>query len=137
VSMMVIVHLVLQVPIAGSLWLFLAGALLYLFSVTALGILIATFTTSMAQFGLLCIPILVILQLLSGSSTPLETMPEWLQNAMQLAPTTHFVSFAQAVLYRGAGVEIVWPQLLAMTVISAVLFAVSGSRFRRTLVASQ
>ena len=70
------VQLVLQVPIAGSLWLFLAGALLYLFSVTALGILIATFTTSMAQFGLLCIPILVILQMLSGSSTPIETMPD-------------------------------------------------------------
>ena len=137
VSMMVMVQLVLQVPIAGSLWLFLAGAVLYQFSVTALGILIATFTTSMAQFGLLCIPILVILQLLSGSSTPMETMPTWLQNVMQLAPTTHFVSFAQAVLYRGAGLEIVWPQLLAITVISAVIFAISGLRFRQTLVASQ
>ncbi len=137
VSMMVMVQLVLQVPIAGSLWLFLAGAVLYQFSVTALGILIATFTTSMAQFGLLCIPILVILQLLSGSSTPMETMPTWLQNVMQLAPTTHFVSFAQAVLYRGAGLEIVWPQLLAISVISAVIFAISGLRFRQTLLASQ
>jgi ABC-2 type transport system permease protein len=136
-SMLVMVQLVLQVPIAGSLWLFLAGALLYLFSVTALGILIATFTTSMAQFGLLCIPILVILQLLSGSSTPIETMPEWLQNVMQLAPTTHFVSFAQAVLYRGAGLDIVWRQLLAMTVISGVIFTISGLRFRQTLVSSQ
>jgi ABC-2 type transport system permease protein len=137
VSMMVIVQLVLQVPIAGSLWLFLAGALLYLFSVTALGILIATFTTSMAQFGLLCIPILVILQMLSGSSTPIETMPTWLQDVMQLAPTTHFVSFSQAVLYRGAGIEIVWPRLLAIAAISSAIFAVSGLRFRRTLVASQ
>jgi len=136
-SMVVVVQLVLQVPIAGSLWLFLAGTLLYQFSVTALGILIATFTTSMAQFGLLCIPILVILQLLSGSSTPIETMPTWLQNAMQLAPTTHFVSFAQAVLYRGAGLDIVWPQLLAIAVISAVIFVVSGFRFRKTLVSMQ
>ncbi|NRP74762.1 Inner membrane transport permease YhhJ [Ensifer psoraleae] len=137
VSMMIVVQLVLQVPIAGSLWLFLAGTLLYQFSVTALGILIATFTTSMAQFGLLCIPILVILQLLSGSSTPLETMPQWLQNVMQLAPTTHFVSFAQAVLYRGAGLAIVWPQMLAITVISALIFVLSGLRFRKTLVAMQ
>jgi ABC-2 type transport system permease protein len=64
-------------------------------------------------------------------------MPEWLQNVMQLAPTTHFVSFAQAVLYRGAGLDIVWRQLLAMTVISGVIFAISGLRFRRTLIASQ
>jgi ABC-2 type transport system permease protein len=137
ISMKAMVELVLQVPIAGSLLLFLAGTLLYLFSVTSLGILIATFTTSMAQFGLLTIPILVILQLLSGSSTPIETMPTWLQNVMQLAPTTHFVSFAQAVLYRGAGLDIVWPQLLALTVITCVIFAVSGVRFRRTLVAMQ
>ena len=137
ISMKVMVQIILQVPVAGSLWLFLAGTLLYQFSVTALGILIATFTTSMAQFGLLCIPILVILQLLSGSSTPLETMPTWLQNVMQIAPTTHFVSFAQAVLYRGAGLDIIWPQLVAMATISGVIFAISGLRFRRTLIASQ
>jgi ABC-2 type transport system permease protein len=64
-------------------------------------------------------------------------MPTWLQNVMQLAPTTHFVSFAQAVLYRGAGLDIVWPQLAALTVITCVIFAVSGLRFRRTLVAMQ
>jgi ABC-2 type transport system permease protein len=137
VSLKVVVGLVLQVPIAGSLLLFLAGTMLYLFSVTAFGILLATFTTSMAQFGLLSIPVLVILQMLSGASTPIETMPTWLQNVMQLAPTTHFVSFSQAVLYRGAGIDIVWPQLLAIAVISGVIFAVSGLRFRRTLVASQ
>ena len=136
-SLKLIVELVLQVPIAGSLLLFLAGTLLYLFSVTAFGILLATFTTSMAQFGLLAIPVLVILQLLSGSSTPIETMPRWLQDVMQLAPTTHFVSFSQAVLYRGAGLDIVWPQLLAIAVIGGVVFVVSGLRFRRTLVASQ
>ena len=115
----------------------MAGALLYQFSVTALGILIATVTASMPQFGLLVIPILVILQLLSGSSTPMESMPTWLQNILQIAPTSHFVSFAQAVLYRGAGLDIVWPQLVAMTVISGVIFAISGLRFRRTLVASR
>jgi ABC-2 type transport system permease protein len=136
-SLKLMVQFVLNVPIAGSLLLFLAGTMLYLFSVTALGILLATFTTSMAQFGLLVIPVLVILQMLSGSSTPIETMPTWLQKVMQLAPTTHFVSFSQAVLYRGAGLEIIWPQLLAMTVISGVIFVVSGLRFRRTLVASQ
>jgi len=111
--------------------------LIFQFSATALGILIATFTTSMSQFGLLCVPILVILQLLSGGSTPLETMPTWLQYVMQLAPTTQFVSFSQGILYRGAGLETVWPQVLAMIAISAVIFAVSLSRFRSTLVSFQ
>jgi len=137
VSMQVMVEWVLQVPIAGSLLLFVIGALIFQFSATALGILIATFTTSMSQFGLLCVPILVILQLLSGGSTPLETMPTWLQYVMQLAPTTQFVSFSQGILYRGAGLETVWPQVLAMIAISAVIFAVSLSRFRSTLVSFQ
>ena len=64
-------------------------------------------------------------------------MPRWLQDVMQLAPTTHFVGFSQAVLYRGAGLDIVWPQLLAIAVIGGVVFLFSGLRFRRTLVSSQ
>ena len=136
-SMKLVVQVWLQVPIAGSLLLFLAGALVYAFSVTSMGILLATYTTSMGQFGLLVIPVLVILQMLSGSATPMETMPVWLQDAMQIFPTPHFVSFSQAVLYRAAGLDIVWPELLMMTIISAFYFAVSGVRFRRTLVVLQ
>ena len=133
-SMKFVVQLWLQVPIAGSLVLFLAGACVYAFSVTSMGILLATYTTSMGQFGLLVIPVLVILQMLSGSATPMETMPVWLQYAMQIFPTPHYVSFAQAVLFRAAGLDIVWPELLAMAIISAVYFAISGVRFRKTLV---
>jgi ABC-2 type transport system permease protein len=133
-SVNLVVQVWLQVPIAGSLVLFMAGALVYAFSVTSMGIMLATYTTSMGQFGLLVIPVLVILQMLSGSATPMETMPVWLQYAMQIFPTPHFVSFSQAVLYRAAGLDVVWPELLVMAIISALYFAVSGVRFRKTLV---
>jgi ABC-2 type transport system permease protein len=136
-SVKLVVQLWLQVPIAGSLVLVLAGAIVYAFSVTSMGILLATYTTSMGQFGLLVIPVLVILQMLSGSATPMETMPVWLQDVMQVFPTPHFVSFAQAVLYRAASLDIVWPELLVMAIISAFYFAVSGARFRKTLVVLQ
>ena len=56
-------------------------------------------------------------------------MPVWLQDAMQIFPRPHFVSFAQSVLSRAA----VWPELLIMAIIRAFYFAVSGVRFRRTL----
>jgi ABC-2 type transport system permease protein len=75
--------------------------------------------------------------MLSGSATPMETMPVWLQDGMQIFPTPHFASFAQAVLYRAAGIDIVWPELLIMAIISAVYFAISGVRFRRTLIVLQ
>lgn len=132
-SLIFVVEGLLAVPIAGSIPLFLAGALLYQFSVAALGILIATFSTSMAQFGLLAIPVLIGLNLLSGSTTPMESMPEWLQYVMQLSPTTHFVAFSQAVLYRGAGIGIVMSQMLALAAIGVVYFAVSLGRFRKAI----
>ncbi len=60
-------------------------------------------------------------------------MPEIIQNIMLAAPTTHFVSLAQAVLFRGAGFDVVWPQLLALSGIGAVLFVLSLWRFRSFL----
>jgi len=124
----------LKVPIAGSLSLFLAGGALYAFTVAALGILLGTQTSTMGQFGLLAIPVLVVMQLLSGGATPMESMPVWLQHVMRIvSPTPHFVAFSQAVLYRGADFSIVWPWLVAMAAIGSVYFLFSLHRFRRII----
>ena len=124
----------LKVPIAGSLILFVTGATLYVFTVAALGILLGTIATTMGQFALLAGPILLIMQLLSGGATPMESMPVWLQYVMRItSPTPHFVAFAQAVLYRGADLPIVWPLLAAMAVIGSVYFAFALLRFRRVI----
>ncbi|THH36901.1 ABC transporter permease [Aliishimia ponticola] len=136
-SLALVVQGVLQVPIAGSIPLFVAGTVLYLVSVTGLGILLATFTTSMPQFGLLAMPVLVIMNLLSGSTTPIESIPVWLQTVMQISPSTHFVAFSQAILYRGAGFDIVWSDMLVMIGLSVLFFAIALSRFRRTMATSQ
>lgn len=136
-SLWLVVQGWLQVPIAGSIPLFVAGTILYLVSVTGLGILLATFTTSMPQFGLLVMPVLVIMNLLSGSTTPIESIPFWLQAIMQGSPSTHFVAFSQAILYRGAGFDTVWPDMLVMAILSAVFFAISLMRFRQTMAGSQ
>ena len=136
-SLVLAVEWWLGVPIAGSLALFLAGAELYAFTVAALGILLGTLATSMGQFGLLAIPVLITMQLLSGSATPMESMPVWLQYAMRIiSPTPHFVAFSQAVLYRGSDLSIVWPQLIAIAAIGCVYFAFALSRFRRVIFGS-
>jgi ABC-2 type transport system permease protein len=132
-SLWLVVHEVIGVPLAGSMVLFVAGTILYQISVGALGILLATFTASMGQFGLLLIPVVTVLDLLSGSTTPMESIPSWLQHIMQCAPTTHFVAFAQAVLYRAAGLDIVLPQLLALAGFTIVFFGVSLTRFRTAI----
>lgn len=136
-SLQFVVHLWIGAPIAGSIVLFLIGAALYALVVAALGILLGTLSTTMGQFGLLAMPVLMITQLLSGSSTPMESMPVWLQYVMQtISPTPHFVAFAQAVLFRGADLTIVWRPLLAMLIIGSVYFAFAMSRFRRVIFGS-
>lgn len=130
-SLWFVVYGALAMPPAGSVLLFLLAAMLHLFSTTSLGILIATLARSMPQFALLMILVVLPLQMLSGASSPTESMPEAVQAVMLGAPTTHFVSLAQAILFRGAGLGVVWPELLAITAIGAVFFLVALARFRR------
>ncbi|QIE54221.1 ABC transporter permease [Pikeienuella piscinae] len=130
-------HLVVQgllgVLISGSIGLFAFGAGVYLFAVASLGVMLSTVATTMPQFGLLSIPVFLVLNLLSGGVTPLESMPETLQSIMQASPTTHFVKFSQAVLYRGAGLSVVWPQILMVAGIGLVFFTCALLRFRKTI----
>lgn len=132
-SLAFVVQGALCVPVEGSVALFLFCAALHLFAITSMGIFLATVARSMPQFGLLMLLTLLPLQMLSGGSTPRESMPAFVQNVMLAAPTTHFVSVAQAILYRGASFEVVWPQFLALVAIGAVFFSVALSRFHKTI----
>jgi ABC-2 type transport system permease protein len=136
-ALWLMVHGLLGVPIAGSVRLFLVGTILYLASATSLGILLATLARSMPQFGLLFILVVLPMIILSGGNTPLESMPEGLQRFMEAFPSTHFVRFAQAILYRGAGFNVVWPDFAAVAGIGALFFAVALLRFRKTVILTQ
>jgi len=134
-SLYIVVRGMLSVPIAGSVPLFMVGVVLYLFFATAIGIFLGTVARSMPQLGLLYMLVFLTMNMLSGSNTPLESMPPWLATAMQASPSTHFVSFAQSILYRGAGIDVVWPEFLAVAGIGSVFFSLAILRFRS--IASQ
>lgn len=133
-SMLLVIRGMLGLVIAGALQLFVAGVALYLFFATSLGIFLGTVARSMPQLGLLFILIVLPMNMLSGGNTALESMPAFLRYGMQVVPSTHFVSFAQAILFRGAGIGIVWPSFAATAGIGAVFVAFSAWRFRRVLV---
>ncbi|MCC6380769.1 MAG: ABC transporter permease [Burkholderiales bacterium] len=132
-SLLFVVQGLIHVRIEGSVALFVGVAALNLFATTSMGIFMATMTRSMPQFAMLLILVLLPLQMLSGASTPRESMPVFVQDIMLAAPTTHFVAAAQAILYRGAGVAFVWPQMLWLAAIGSVFFAFSLRRFSRTI----
>jgi len=131
VALILVVQGLLGVQIAGSIPLFLFGTALYLFAMTSLGVFLATVGGSMPQFGLLMMLVLMPLQMLSGATTPRESMPEIIQNIMLAAQNTHFVILAQAILFRGAGLGVVWPQIAALVAIGAALCSFSLWRFRK------
>jgi ABC-2 type transport system permease protein len=135
VCLYVVVRVILGIPIAGSIPLFMVGVMIYLFFATAIGIFLGTVAQSMPQLGLLFMLVFLPMNMLSGSNTPLESMPSWLASAMQVSPSTHFVSFAQSILYRGAGFDTVWPEFLAVAGIGGLFFGLAILRFRS--IASQ
>jgi ABC-2 type transport system permease protein len=136
-SLYLVVMTVLQVPFAGSVTLWFSGVLLYLFSATALGLFLGTISRSMAQFALLLILVVLVLQLLSGGSTPVESQPIWLQYMTFFLPSRHFVSFSQKVIYRGGGISAVWPQFLMVSVIGLGFFVYSLALFRKSIAVTK
>lgn len=132
-SVIFVVHIFLEVPIEGSLPLFVAGVALHLFAATSLGIFLACIAQNMPQMGMLLILILMPMQMLSGGMTPMESMPKWVQAVMQAAPTTHFVDFSQSILYRGAGIDVVYLPFLKLFIIGGILFLISLRRFRKSV----
>jgi len=133
VALVFVVQGALRVPVQGSVALFIVASALHLFATTSMGIFLATLARSMPQFGMLLVLVLLPLQLLSGGATPRESMPELIQNVMLAAPTTYFVAAGQAILYRGASIDVVWPQFLAIATIGMALFFASLVRFHATI----
>ena len=132
-SLMLLIQGILGVPLKGSITLFISGTVLYLFSTTSIGIFLATVARSMPQLGLLTIIVIFPMIALSGGYTPLDSMPEPIRRLMMLSPTTHFVSFAQAVLFRSAGLNVVWSDFVTEATIGAMFFLGALLRFRRTI----
>jgi ABC-2 type transport system permease protein len=132
-SLYVVVQGVLGIAVAGSIALFAAGTLVYLFAAASIGIFMGTIARSMPQFGLMAILVLLPLQILSGALTPRESMPDIIQHLMSLAPTTHYVAMGQSILFRGAGLDVVWPEFAMVALIGIAFLALAHHRLRRTI----
>lgn len=136
-SLFLVVRMALGVPFAGSMLLWFAGVVLYLFFATALGLFLGTISRSMAQFALLIVLVVMVLQLLSGGSTPVESQPGWLQVLTYFLPSRHFVSFSQVIIYRGGGLDAVWRNFVMVGGIGLAFFSYSVRLFRKSIAATK
>jgi ABC-2 type transport system permease protein len=135
-SMLFIVGGVLDIPMAGSKILLLAGTTIYLFAAAAIGIFLGTIARTMAQFALLVMMMIMPMMMLSGGMSPIESQPAVVQPFTWLLPSRHYMAFAQAVVFRGAGVNIIWPEFVTVAGLGFVFFAASLLLFRRSIARS-
>lgn len=136
-SALFVVKSLLQVPMAGSIFLLIGGTALYLFAAAAIGIFLGTIARSMAQFALLMMLVIMPMMMLSGGMTPIESQPELIQPITWLLPSRHYMAFAQAVIFRGADLSIVWPKLINIVGLGSIFFTSSLALFRRSITAAK
>lgn len=132
-SLLVVVRGILDVPVAGSMPLLVGGAAVYLWAASAIGMLLGTLARSMAQFALLVIMVIIPVIMLSGGMGAVESQPDLVQKLTLALPSRHFLAFAKAVAFRGAGLVAVWPQLALMAGLGAAFFGASLALFRRSM----
>jgi ABC-2 type transport system permease protein len=128
-----VARLVFAVPVRGSLFLFFLSASLCVLCGIGLGMMIATFTRTQTQAQLMGFFTNPPLALLSGATTPIEAMPTWLQPITAINPVKHFAIISRGILLKGTGVDVLYPQLLALAAIAFVMVSVSAWQFRKQL----
>jgi len=126
-------RVVFGVPFRGSLALLLGACACCVLTGIGLGTFISTLARSANQTQLISFFINPPLAMLSGGLTPIEAMPKWVQPLTQLNPIAHFSAIARSVLVKGAGLDVVYPNLLALVALASLFVAVSAWRFRRQL----
>ena len=129
----VVGNFVFGVPLRGSLLLLYGSGMLCVLSGIGIGTIIATFTRSQQQAQLMSFFVNPPLSMLSGATTPVEAMPQWMQPLTNLNPVKHFAVLARGVMLKGVGLEVLYPNFLALVAFTVILVGVSAWRFRKQL----
>lgn len=133
VLVIAVARLVFGVPFRGNPTLVLAACACCVLAGIGLGTFVSTFARSANQTQLISFFINPPLAMLSGGLTPIEAMPKWVQPLTLLNPIAHFAAIARSVLIKGAGLDVVYPSLLALVALTSVFVAISAWRFRSQL----
>ena len=133
VLVLTLARLVFGVPFRGSMGLVVTASALCVLTGISIGTLLATFARSATQAQLMSFFVNPPLAVLSGALTPIDAMPKWIQPLTLLNPVRHFAAISRGVLIKGVGLEVVYPQVLALLAFTVLLVGISVWRFRRQL----
>jgi ABC-2 type transport system permease protein len=122
-----------RVPFEGNFLLLLLAGVLYLFSALGLGLLISTISNTQQEAVMTSFLVIMPLILLSGFMFPVSSMPVTFQWFTLLNPLRHFLEIVRAVFLKGAGLDALWPQFLALLLMGAGVLGFATTRFRKTM----
>lgn len=122
-----------HVPIRGSFALLLALTGLFLLPNLGIGLFVSTLARTQQQAQFMVMPIMLPSMMLSGFVFPVASLPPALQAVSRLLPLTYFLDVVRAVVIKGAGLDLLVPQVLALTAFSVLLLGLAALRFRKTL----
>ncbi len=126
-----VARLVFGVPLRGNLLVFLMIAVLYFWVGISIGILIASYSKSEQQTQLTAFFVNPPLTLLCGATTPISSMPTFVQWLTYLDPLRYFIEVCRGILLIGVGIETLWHQVLIILLFATVLMSLIIRQFRR------
>ena len=133
VGLYVVVHQIFGTPLRGNMLLFYGVAVLYCFSISSLGLIIALFARNIAQAMLMLFMILIPMMFLSGAMTPPESMSPIMNYLSMLSPMRYFMDFGYQVLFKGNGFADVWLDIVGIVIFGTIIFCGSLWRFRKMI----
>lgn len=122
-----------DVPLRGSLALFYFISVLMFLSSSGIGVLMGAYAQNMKQTLMLAFFILFPVAFLSGTMVPISNMPPFLQWLTYFSPLRYYVEATLGIFLKGVGLNILWPQALALTLYGLALLVFSSYRFRSSL----
>lgn len=131
ISILFIIKGVFHIPLKGSMSLFFAITTLYVFTTAGLGLFISTIARNLAQVGMMTVLVFVPMLFLSGAWTPPEAMPAWMRTVMYLSPLHYYIETGFGILLKGAGIRLLWNEILGMALLGSIIFGMGMWRFRK------
>jgi ABC-2 type transport system permease protein len=122
-----------RIPLRGSLPLLALGTGLYLLSMLGVGLFVSTVSRTQQQAMMTTFFFTMPFILLSGFIYPIANMPRWIQILSYGNPVRYILIVVRGVFLKGVGIEVLWPQLLALALLGAITLAMASIRFRKTM----
>jgi ABC-2 type transport system permease protein len=122
-----------EVPLLGNPLVLLLGAVLFLMSSVAIGLFISTICSTQQQAQISTFFFAMPAFILSGFAFPIESMPEWIQYLTYVNPLRYFLVIIRGVFLKAIGLEVLWPQMVALSILGALMILLSSLRFQKRL----